>query len=118
MSELMHVDDNEFENAVLKSPLPVLVDFWAPWCGPCRIVAPLLDRIAQEYAGRLVVAKVNTDDSPKWATQYHVTGIPTMLFMSGGRVVNQQVGALSYSALKQMVDQFLAQATTAQTAAN
>jgi len=117
MSEVMHVGDNEFENTVLKSALPVLVDFWAPWCGPCRIVAPLLDRIAQEYAGRLVVAKVNTDDSPKWAMQYRVTGIPTMLFMSDGRVVHQQVGALSYSALRQMVDKFLAQAT-AQAAAN
>jgi len=107
MNEPLHVDDDAFESAVLKSPLPVVVDFWAPWCGPCRLLAPSLDRIAEEYAGRLVVAKVNTDENAKWASQYGVSGIPTMLFFSGGQVVRQQVGAVSLNALRQIVDGFL-----------
>ncbi len=107
MNEPIHVNDGAFEKAVLQSTMPVLVDFWAPWCAPCRMVAPLLDKVAQEYAGRLVVAKVNTDENVEWASRYHVSGIPTMLFISGGQVVNQQVGALSYGALKKMIDQFL-----------
>ena len=107
MSEPIHVNDNAFEKTVLKSSVPVLVDFWAPWCAPCRMVAPNLDKIAQEYAGKLVVAKVNTDDNPQWAAHFRVTGIPTMLFISGGEVVSQQVGAMSYNALKQAVEHFL-----------
>jgi thioredoxin 1 len=118
MSEPLHVNDGAFEAAVLKSPVPVLVDFWAPWCAPCRMVAPTLDRIAQEYAGRLVVAKVNTDENPEWATRYRVSGIPTMLFISNGQVVHQQVGAASYNALKQMVDHLLAGAGTLKSDAN
>jgi thioredoxin 1 len=118
MNEPLHVNDGAFEAAVLKSTLPVLVDFWAPWCAPCRMVAPTLDRIAQEYAGRLVVAKVNTDENPEWATRYRVSGIPTMLFISNGQVVHQQVGAASYNALKQMVDHLLAGAGTPKSDAN
>ncbi len=109
MNEPIHVNDNAFEKAVLNSPLPVLVDFWAPWCAPCRLVAPVLDKIAKEYAGKMVVAKVNTDENTKWAVQYGVSGIPTMLFISGGQVVNQQVGALSYNQLKLAVDRFLSE---------
>ena len=90
----VHVDDNEFEVAVLKSDVPVIVDFWAPWCGPCHMVAPNLDEVAKEYAGQLIVAKVNTDENPAWATQYGVRGIPTMLFIKGGEVVDRQVGAV------------------------
>lgn len=108
MNEPIHVNDNAFEKAVLKSALPVLVDFWAPWCSPCRMVAPVLDKIAKEYEGRLVVAKVNTDDSTSWAAKYGISGIPTMLFVNGGNVVNQQVGAVSYNQLKTLVDRFLA----------
>ncbi len=107
MNEPIHVNDNAFEKAVLQSDLPVLVDFWAPWCAPCRMVAPTLDKIAVEYSGRLVVAKVNTDENTEWASHFHVSGIPTMLFISAGQVVHQQVGALSYNALKQAVDHFL-----------
>ncbi len=118
MNEPIHVNDNAFEKVVLKSPLPVLVDFWAPWCAPCRMVAPLLDRIAQEYSGKLIVAKVNTDESTKWAAQYGISGIPTLLFVSGGRVVNQQVGALSYNQLKLAVDRFLANVEPAAEAAS
>ncbi len=86
--------DAAFEEAVLKSPIPVIVDFWAPWCGPCKMVAPILDKIAMEQAGKLIVAKVNTDEDPEWATRFGVQGIPTMLFVANGKVVHRQVGAL------------------------
>ena len=108
MNEPIHVNDDTFEKAVLKSAIPVLVDFWAPWCAPCRMVAPVLDKIAPEYEGKLIVAKVNTDESTKWAVKYGVSGIPTLLFIAGGQVVNQQVGAVSYNQLKTAVDRFLA----------
>lgn len=107
MSVPVQVTDSEFENVVLKSTLPVLVDFWAPWCGPCRMVAPTLEKIAKEQAGKLVVAKVNTDENPQWAMRYGVQGIPTMLFIANGKVVHQQIGALPEPMLKQLVDQFL-----------
>lgn len=108
INEPVHVTDAAFEKAVLQSPIPVIVDFWAPWCGPCRMVAPTLDKLAKEYAGRLVVAKVNTDEDSQWATQYGVQGIPTMLFVSGGQVVHQQVGAAPEGALRKVVQDFLA----------
>lgn len=107
MNEPIHVNDDAFEKTVLKSPLPVLVDFWAPWCAPCRMVAPSLEKIAQEYEGRMLVAKVDTDQNPKWATHYRVSGIPTLLFISGGQVVHELVGAVPYKSLKLVVDQFL-----------
>ena len=107
MNEPVHVTDEAFERAVLKSPLPVLVDFWAPWCAPCRMVAPSLETIARDYAGRLLVAKVNTDENPEWATRYGVQGIPTMLLIKDGKVVRQQVGALPFPYLKQLVDRLL-----------
>jgi thioredoxin 1 len=107
MNEPIHVNDDTFEGAVLKSSLPVLVDFWAPWCAPCRMLAPSLDKIAQEYAGRLVVAKVNTDQNPRCAARYRISGIPTLLFVSGGQIVHEQVGALSYASLRHIVDQLL-----------
>lgn len=103
----VHVNDSEFEKVVLKSELPVVVDFWAPWCGPCRMVAPALEKIAKEQAGKLVVAKVNTDENPEWAMRYGVQGIPTMLFIANGEVVHEQVGALPEPLLKQVVGQFM-----------
>jgi len=117
MGEAIHVNDNTFDNVVLKSPIPVLVDFWAPWCAPCRAVAPALERIASEYEGRLLVVKVNVDDNPEWAGRYGVMSIPTLLLFSEGRVADKQVGALPYNYLKQIVEQILAVATPA-TAAN
>lgn len=107
MSTPIHVTDTAFEQAVLQSPTPVIVDFWAPWCGPCRQIAPSLEKIAAEYAGKVVVAKVNTDENPEWAGKFEVRGIPTMLFIAGGKVVYQQVGAVPFGYLKQIVDKFL-----------
>lgn len=116
MTEPIHVNDNAFEKAVLQSPLPVLVDFWAPWCGPCRMVAPILEEIAKEYSGRLVVAKVNIDDNPKWATHFRVRGIPTMLFISEGRVVYEQVGAAPAATVRRLVEELMASADKSQKA--
>lgn len=90
----VHVSDENFEETVLNSSVPVIVDFWAPWCGPCHMVAPILDEIAKEYAGQLIVAKVNTDENPGWATRFGVRGIPTMLFIKGGEEIDRQVGAV------------------------
>lgn len=107
VSEPVHVTDAAFEEKVLKSSLPVIVDFWAPWCGPCRAVAPILDKIAREKAGQLVIAKVNTDENPEWASRFGVQGIPTMLFVSNGKVVHQQVGALPEGMLREVLGQFM-----------
>jgi thioredoxin len=107
MNEPIHITDRTFEETVLKASLPVVVDFWAPWCAPCRMLAPSLEKIAAEYAGRLVVAKVNTDEASEWAVHFGVTGIPTVLFVSGGEVLHDQVGAVPYPYLQQAVDQFL-----------
>jgi thioredoxin 1 len=103
----VHVTDAAFEQTVLKSTTPVIVDFWAPWCGPCKMVAPILEKLAKEYTGKVLVAKVNTDDNPEWAQKYGVQGIPTMLFISGGKIVHRQVGALPERMLKEAVVQFL-----------
>ncbi len=107
ISEPVTVTDAAFEKVVLNSNLPVIVDFWAPWCGPCRMVAPALEKIAKEKAGKLVVAKVNTDEDAQWAIHYGVQGIPTMLFVAKGEVIHQQVGALPEKVLNNLVDQFL-----------
>ncbi len=107
IEEPVHVTDAAFEQTVLKSAIPVIVDFWAPWCGPCKMVAPVLDKLAKEYAGKLVVAKVNTDDNPEWAGKYGVQGIPTMLFVSGGKEIHRQVGALPERMLRDVVTQFM-----------
>ena len=93
MDNLIHVTDTEFEEKVLESSLPVVVDFWAPLCGPCRMIAPVLEEIAAENDGKVVIAKVNTDENPQCAMQFGVQGIPTMLFISGGEVKDHQVGA-------------------------
>ena len=106
-SEPVNVTDDAFEKTVLKSELPVVVDFWAPWCGPCRMVAPVLDKLAKEYEGKLLIAKVNTDENYQYAGQYGVRGIPTMLFVHGGNVVHRQVGALPEPMLREVVGQFL-----------
>ena len=107
IDEPIHVTDDAFEKTVMQSELPVVVDFWAPWCGPCRMVAPTLDKLAKEYAGKLLIAKVNTDNDAMWAQKFGVQGIPTMLFVADGKVVHQQVGALPEPMLRSTVEQFM-----------
>jgi thioredoxin 1 len=107
IDEPLHVTDAAFEKSILQSDIPAIVDFWAPWCGPCRMVAPTLDKLAKEYSGELLVAKVNTDENPEWAMKYGVQGIPTMLFVSDGKVIHRQVGALPEPMLRDVVSQFL-----------
>lgn len=107
MNEPIHVNDAAFEKTILQSPIPVIVDFWAPWCGPCKMVAPILEKIAKEYDGKLIVAKVNTDENQEWASRYGVQGIPTMFFIAGGKIIHRQVGAVPESALRETLTQFL-----------
>jgi thioredoxin 1 len=107
MNEPIHVTDAAFEKNVLQNPLPVIVDFWAPWCGPCKMVAPILEKVSQEMNGKLIVAKVNTDENPEWAGRFGVQGIPTMLFVYDGKVVHRQVGALPEKMLREIVVQFM-----------
>ncbi|MCC6146557.1 MAG: thioredoxin [Anaerolineaceae bacterium] len=112
ISEPIHVTDAAFEKTVLQSSVPVVVDFWAPWCGPCKMIAPALEKLAKENAGKLLIAKVNTDENPSWAEKYGVQGIPTMLFVSGGKIVHRQTGALPEGMLREVVDQFLSVIST------
>ena len=107
VNEPVHVSDAAFEKTVLQSSLPVIVDFWAPWCNPCRMVAPILDKLAKEFSGKLLVAKVNTDEDSDWASRLGVQGIPTRLFIANGKVIHRQVGALPEMMLREVVDQFL-----------
>ncbi|OGI07591.1 MAG: thioredoxin [Candidatus Melainabacteria bacterium RIFCSPLOWO2_02_FULL_35_15] len=104
MSNVGDVTDVTFETEVLKSPIPVLVDFWAPWCGPCRAVAPVVDEIANEYKGRLKVLKLNTDENPKTAQSYRISGIPSLMVFKNGQPVEQVVGAVPKSTLSSAVE--------------
>ena len=101
---VVHITDDSFDDDVLKADGPVLVDYWAEWCGPCKSIAPLLDEVAEEYAGRLKVAKLNIDDNSSTPSRYSVRGIPTLMLFKDGEVEATKVGALSKSALKGFLD--------------
>jgi thioredoxin 1 len=102
-----HADDGTFESAVLKTDTPVLVDFWAPWCGPCRALAPIMEKIGKEYDGRVNVIKVNVDESPKTAANYGVRSIPTLLFIHEGKVRETLVGLTTKDKLAALIDRNL-----------
>jgi thioredoxin 1 len=102
--KIIYLSDDSFENDVLKSDLPVLVDFWAEWCGPCKMIAPILDDVAEEYAGRVTIAKLNVDQNNVSPAKYGVRGIPTLLLFKNGELAATKVGALSKTQLKEFID--------------
>jgi thioredoxin 1 len=107
MSAPEQVTDSTFKQEVLDSNVPVLVDFWAPWCGPCRMVAPVVDEIASQYEGQLKVVKLNTDENPQVASQYGIRSIPTLMIFKGGQKVDMVVGAVPKTTLANTLDKYL-----------
>mmetsp|Transcript_4503 Transcript_4503/g.16166 ORF Transcript_4503/g.16166 Transcript_4503/m.16166 type:complete len:155 (+) Transcript_4503:202-666(+) len=101
------VTDSNFEEIVLKSSVPVLVDFWAPWCGPCRMIAPLIDELAEDYEGRLKAVKLNTDESPNVATEYGIRSIPTVMIFKGGVKMDTVIGAVPKTTLTSTIEKYL-----------
>jgi len=101
---IVYVTDDSFESEVLKSDAPVLVDYWADWCGPCKMIAPILDEIAEEYAGKIKIAKLNIDDNPQTPPRYGIRGIPTLMLFKSGNVEATKVGAVSKSQLTAFID--------------
>ncbi|MGB5595107.1 MAG: thioredoxin [Crocosphaera sp.] len=107
MSDAAQVTDGSFKTDVLESEVPVLVDFWAPWCGPCRMVAPVVDEIAEQYAGQIKVVKLNTDENPNTASQYGIRSIPTLMIFKGGQRVDMVVGAVPKTTLATTLEKYL-----------
>ncbi len=107
MAELQ-LSDMSFDGEVLQSEKPVMVDFWAPWCGPCRMLSPLVDELSKEYDGKIKVGKLNTDENVQVATRYKISGIPTLLFFKGGKVIDQLVGVHTKPDIKKRLDSLLA----------
>lgn len=105
---MIHVTDANFEQEVLNHQGPVLVDFWAPWCMPCRILGPIIDKLANDYAGKVKVVKLNTDENPAMSTKYEIMAIPTMIIFKDGKPVQNIAGLLPEAQLKQVLDQILA----------
>jgi len=101
---IIEISDNTFEMEVLQSQLPVLVDFWAPWCGPCRAIAPVIEELSGEYTGKLKVAKCNVDDNPKTPTRFGIRAIPTLIIFKGGNVSEQITGAVAKSQIVSAID--------------
>jgi len=104
MGTILDITDPQFDSEVLASKIPVLIDFWAPWCGPCRMLAPVIEELAPEYSGRLKFVKINVDECPEAPAKYGVRGIPTLLIIKDGSVIATKVGALSRSALQSFID--------------
>lgn len=107
MSAAVQVTDASFKQDVLESDIPVLVDFWAPWCGPCRMVAPVVDEIAQQYDGKVKVVKLNTDENPQVASQYGIRSIPTLMIFKGGQRVDMVVGAVPKTTLANTLEKYI-----------
>ncbi len=108
MADVLQISAVQFEEEVIKETLPVLVDFWAPWCNPCKMLAPVLDEIAAANKDRLKVVKVNVDENPDLASRFDIMGIPTMILFKDGRVVDSFTGALPKKALAEKIDQYIA----------
>ena len=104
MATPISINDTQFEAEVLKSPLPVVLDFWAPWCGPCRMVGPMLETLAEQMDGQVRFVKINVDENPQNASRFGVQGIPTLLFFRGGNLVDTVVGALPETALRDRIE--------------
>lgn len=107
MSSAAQVTDATFKEEVIESDVPVLVDFWAPWCGPCRMVAPVVDEISEQYKGQVKVVKINTDENPNVASQYGIRSIPTLMVFKGGQRVDMVVGAVPKTTLASTLDKYL-----------
>ena len=108
MAQITQVGDDNFEAEVVRSSLPVLIDFWAPWCGPCKSIAPVIEELAREYEGKLKVAKLNVDENPGTSSRYGVRGIPNLIILKGGTVKEQLVGAVPKSRLVDAIEKVLA----------
>jgi len=107
MANVLEISDQSFETEVLQSPVPVLIDFWAPWCAPCRAIAPVVEELAKEYQGRIKVVKLNVDDNPQTPTRYGVRGIPNLILFQGGTVREQIVGAVPKKRLVDAITQLV-----------
>ena len=107
MNQPININEASFEKAVINSPIPVLVDFWAPWCGPCRIIGPIVEELAPSYQGRAVITKMNVDDNPEVAQKYGVTSIPTLMMFKDGKLVDRAVGAMPKGELQKFIERNL-----------
>jgi thioredoxin 1 len=104
---LFQATDGNFEPEILKSDIPTMVDFWAPWCGPCQVIAPVIEELAKEYAGRVKIAKMNVDENPATPSRYGIRGIPTVMIFKDGEVFDQIVGAVSKARVEEMIKKAL-----------